>query len=144
MRALIHTCWINNASNKKINVVIKNTQMYCIINFHLVFFNIIDRVTSLVFSLFFICLIHFFILTEIYRIMDIRNTRRINSFHIQNNVQNLPSRPSLKVTKVCKKNCNKSQITNILHNKISRNLKGFEQILDHRDVNFFIITQKKT
>ena len=40
-RALIHTCWINKANNKKINKVIKNIQIYCIINFHLVFFNII-------------------------------------------------------------------------------------------------------
>ena len=141
--ALIHTCWINKASSKKIIVVIKNIQIYCIINFHLIFFNIRDQVTFFVFSLFFICLIHFFILTEIYRIMDMINIKRINSFHIQNKVQNVPSRPSLNVTNVCKKNCNNSQITNILHSKINRRFSDLEQILDHRDVSFFIIVEKR-
>ena len=139
IRALIHTCWINKANNKKINVVIKNIQIYCTINFHLIFFNIMDQVTCLVFSLFFICLIHFFMFAEIYRIMDIKNTRRINSFHIQKIVQNFPSRPSLNVTNVCKKNCNKSHITNILHNKTNRSLSDFGRIDHRREESFFIL-----
>ena len=91
------------------------------------------------FSLFFTVLIRHFKFANIYRIRVVTKIRRMNSFHIRTNVQNFPSRPSLKVTKVCKKNCNRSQITNILHNKISRNFSGFEQILDRRDVIFFII-----
>ena len=71
--------------------------------------------------------------------MDIKNTRRINSFHIQNNVQNVPSRPSLNVTNVCKKNCNKSHITNILHNKTSRSFNDLERIDHRREESFSIL-----
>jgi hypothetical protein len=85
-----------------------------------------------------------FKLLKMYRSRIIMNNKSINSFHIRNNVQNVPSRPSWNVTKVCKKNCNRSQIMNILHNNITQNLKGFEQILDHRDVSFFIFIEKKT
>ncbi len=84
-------------------------------------------------------LIRHFKFAKMYRSIIITKIRSINSFHIQNNVQNLPSRPSSKVTKVCKKNCNKSQITNILHNKLIQDLNDFEQILDRREVSFFMI-----
>lgn len=90
-------------------------------------------------SLFFIALVHFLMFAKKYRINITTNNSRINSFHIQNKVQNFPSRHNLKVTNVCRKNCNKSQITNILHNKIIRKFIGLEQILDHRDVSFFMI-----
>ena len=83
-------------------------------------------------------LIRHFKLFKMYRSRIIMNNKSINSFHIRNNVQNVPSRPSWNVTKVCKKNCNRSQITNILHSKVIRNLSGLEQILDHRDVSFFM------
>ncbi len=84
-------------------------------------------------------LIHHLRLVKIYRNSIITKIKSINSFHIRNIVQNFPSRPSLNVTKVCKKNCNKSQITNILHNKLIQDLNDFEQILDRRDVSFFMI-----
>ena len=100
IRAFIPTCWINKANNRKSKTVIRNTQIYCMMNFHLIFFSIIDRFTFFVFSLFFIALIRFFIFAEMYRMIDTRNINRMNSFHIQNNVQNVPSRPSLNVTKV--------------------------------------------
>ena len=103
------------------------------------FFSNNFRVTLSVFSLFFTDLIRHFRFAKMYRNRTATKRRSINSFHIRNSVQNFPSRSSLKVTKVCKKNCNKSQITNILHSKINRNLRGFEQILDRRDVSFFII-----
>ena len=90
------------------------------------FFNNNFRLILLVFSLFFMPLIHHFKLSDTYRSRITINNNSINSFHIQNSVQNLPSRPSSKVTKVCKKNCKKSQITNILYNNIIRYLKGFE------------------
>ena len=95
------------------------------------------------FSLFFIDFIRCLKLAEIYRIIDTKNISNINSFHIRNSVRNFPSRPSLNVINVCKKNCNKSQITNILHNKINRSLSDFERI-DHRRVeSFFIIIRKR-
>ena len=103
------------------------------------FFNNNFHVTLSVFSLFFTALIHHFILAKVYRNNITTNSARINSFHIRNNVQNVPSRHNWKVTKVCKKNCNKSQITNILHSKTIQKLIGLEQILDHRDVSFFMI-----
>lgn len=120
-------------------VVIKNNRMNCMINFDCVFFSNKFRVILSVFSLFFIALIRHCRFVKIYRSSITMNKSNINSFHIQNSVQNFPSRPSLKVTKVCKKNCNRSQITKILHNKLVRNLKSLEQILDHRDVSFFMI-----
>jgi len=144
MNALTQTCCNHIAKSNKITVVIIKIKMNCIINFDWIFFSNNFRVILSVFSLFFMVLIRHFILSDTYRSRITINNNSINSFHIQNSVQNLPSRPSSKVTKVCKKNCNKSQITNILHNNIIRYLKGFEQILDHRDVSFFIFIEKKT
>ena len=82
IRAFIPTCWINKANNRKTKMVIRNTQIYCMMNFHLIFFSIIDRFTFFVFSLFFIALIRFFIFAEIYRMIDTRNINRMNSFNI--------------------------------------------------------------
>ena len=142
--ALIQTCCNNTAKNNKTMAVIINHNMNCITNFDSVFFNNNFQVILSVFSLFFMALIRHFKLLKMYRSRIIMNNKSINSFHIRNNVQNVPSRPSWNVTKVCKKNCNRSQIMNILHNNITQNLKGFEQILDHRDVSFFIFIEKKT
>jgi len=103
------------------------------------FFSSKFQVILSVFSLFFTALIRHFKLVKTYRISVMTNINNMNSFHIQTKVQNFPSRPSLNVTKVCKKNCSKSQITKILHNKPIRKFSGFEQILDHRDVSFFIV-----
>ena len=137
--ALIHICCNHNARSRKTIVVTIKHKMNCITNFDSIFFSNNFHVILSVFSLFFIALIHHFRLSKIYRNNTITKIRSINSFHIRNNVQNFPSRHSWKVTKVCKKNCNKSQIMNILHNNIIRNLRGLEQILDHRDVSFFMI-----
>ena len=71
-----------------------------------------------VFSLFLTILIRHFRFIKTYRTNITTNINSINSFHIRNNVQNFPSRHSLNVIKVCRKNCNKSQITKILHNKL--------------------------
>ena len=95
-------------------------------------------------SLFFMDLIRDFRLDNIYRNNITTKTNRTNSFHIHNRVQNFQSRHSLNVTKVWMKNCNKSQITNILHSKTIRKFIGFEQILSHRDASFFMITEKDT
>ena len=95
-------------------------------------------------SLFFMDLIRDFRLDNIYRNNITTKTNRTNSFHIHNRVQNFQSRHSLNVTKVWMKNCNKSQITNILHSKTIRKFIGFEQILSHRDVSFFMTTEKDT
>lgn len=113
------------------------------INFDCMFFSNNCRVILSAFSLFLIAEIRHFRFTMVYRNNVIIKIRSINSFHIQNSVQNLPSRPSLNVMKVCRKNCNKSQITKILHNKLIRKFKSLEQILDRRDVSFFIINRKK-
>jgi len=139
MKALIQTCCNHIAKSDKITVVITKIKINWITNFDSMFFSNKFQVTLSVFSLFFVDLIRHFRFAKIYRNRTTTKRRSINSFHIRNSVQNFPSRPSLKVTKVCKKNCNKSQITNILHSKINRNLRGFEQILDRRDVSFFII-----
>ena len=139
MKAFIQTCWIQIAKSKKTNVVIINIRMNWMINFDCVFFNNNFRVILLIFSLFFIALIRHFRCVKTYRSIITMNISNINSFHIQISVQIFPSRHNLKVTKVCKKNCSKSQITNILHNKLIRNLKSLEQMLDHRDVSFFIV-----
>ena len=144
MKALIHVSCSHIARSSKTIVVIIKQKMNWITNFDSIFLSNNFRVTLSVFSLFFMAFIHHFRLAKIYRIRIIMNNKSINSFHIQNNVQNFPSRHSLNVTKVCKKNCNKSQITNILHNKMIRNLRDLEQILDHRDVSFFILMEKKT
>ena len=144
MNALIPTCCNHTAKSSKIIVVITKIRMNWIINFDLIFLSNNFHVTLLVFSLFFIDLHRDFKLEKTYRNNITIKIRSINSFHIQNNVRNFPSRPSLKVTKVCRKNCSKSQITNILHNKTIRKFRGFEQTLDHRDVSFFMRFKKKT
>ena len=95
------------------------------------------------FSLFLIPFIRHFKFTEIYHTIDIRNINSINSFHIQNSVQNFPSRPSLKVTNVCRKNCNNSHITKILHNKTNRSLNDFERTDDRREESFSIVIKKR-
>jgi hypothetical protein len=137
--ALNHIACKHTANSNKTTVVVMNDKMNWITNFDWVFFSNNFHVILSVFSLFFMALIRHLILANIYRNNITTNSARINSFHIRNNVQNVPSRHNWKVTKVCKKNCNKSQITNILHSKIIQNLRGLEQILDHRDVSFFMI-----
>ena len=112
--------------------------MNCIINLDSIFFNNSFRVILSVFSLFFIDFIRHFKLANIYRSNIITKSIIINSFHIRNSVQNFQSRPNLKVINVCKKNCSISQITNISHSNFIRKFIGFEQILDHRDVSFFM------
>ena len=139
VNALIHTCCRHTAKSRNIIIVATKISRNWTINFDSVFFNSNFQVILSVCSLFFIALIRHLKLVKTYRSNIITKVRSINSFHIRNNVQNFPSRHSWKVTKVCKKNCNKSQITNILHNNIIRNLRGLEQILDHRDVSFFMI-----
>ena len=94
------------------------------------------------FSLFFISFIRHFRCVDMYRSSVIIKNSIMNSFHIRNNVQNFQFRHSLNVINVCKKNCSSNQITKILHNKIIRNLIGFEQMLDRRDVSFFILFMK--
>ena len=137
--ALNQTCCSHTAKSNKITVVIMKLRINWIMNFDWIFFNSNCRVILSVFSLFFIALIHHFRLVKIYRNKIIINVNNMNSFHIRNSVQNLPSRPSLNVTNVCKKNCNSSQITKILHKKLIRKFRGLEQILDHRDVSFFMM-----
>ena len=139
MKALIQTCWSHTARSNKTMIVIMKVKINWITNFDSTFFSNNFHVTLSVFSLFFMDLIRHFRFAKIYRNRTTTKRRSMNSFHIRSSVQNLPSRPSLNVMKVCKKNCNKSQITNILHSRISRNFSGFEQILDHRDVSFFMI-----
>jgi hypothetical protein len=139
MKALIQTCCNHIAKSDKTMVVIIKIKINWIINLDSTFFSNNFQVILSVLSLFFTALIRCFRFVKIYRNRITTKRSSINSFHIRSSVQNLPFRPSLKVTKVCKKNCNKSQITNILHSKINRNLRCFEQILDHRDVSFFII-----
>ena len=112
-------------------------------NFDLMFFISNARVIFSDFSLFLIDFIRHFRFVNTYRSIVTRNISKINSFHIQNNVQNLPSRHSLNVTKVCRKNCNNSQITNILHNKTNRFLVDVERIDDRRECSFFIIIKKR-
>ncbi len=136
---LIHTCWNTTAKSNKIRVVIVKTRMNWITNSDLIFLNSKDRVILSTFSLFFILSIRHLRFDKIYHNSITTNINSINSFHIRNNVQNFQFRQSLNVTKVCKKNWSKSQITNILHNKTTQNLKGFEQILDNRDEIFFMI-----
>jgi hypothetical protein len=48
------------------------------------------------------------------RITNIVKATIKNSFHIQIKVQSVPSRPSLNVTNVCKKNCNNNTPKNTL------------------------------
>ena len=141
-KAFSHTCCSQIARISNIKVVAMKIRINCNMNFDCIFFNNSGRVIFSTFSLFFIALDHFLIFDRKHRINIIINTSSINSFHIQNNVQNVPSRHNLNVTKVCRKNCNRSQITNILHSNDIRKLIGLEQILDHRDAIFFIIIEK--
>ena len=109
MKALIQTCWSHTARSNKTMIVIMKVKINWITNFDSMFFSNYFRVTLSVFSLFFTDLIRHFRFAKIYRNRTTTKRRSINSFHIRNSVQNFPSRSSLKVTKVCKKNCNKSQ-----------------------------------
>ncbi len=143
-KALIQVCCNHTAKSSRIIVVIMNINMNWIMNFDSMFLSNNFQVILSVFSLFFMALIRHFKFVKMYRSSITININNINSFHIQNNVRNLPSRPSLNVTNVCKKNCNKSQITKILHNRLIRKLIGLEQILDRRDVSFFMMSKKKT
>lgn len=101
------------------------------------------HVTLSVFSLYFTVLIHHFRFEVTYRSNAIINISKMNSFHSRNSVQNFPFRHSLNVTKVCRKNCNNSQITKILHSRAIQKFMGLEQILDHREVNFFMFFKRK-
>ena len=143
-KALIQTCCSHTAKSSRTMLVIRKIIINCTINFDWIFFINNFRVTLSVFSLFFTALIRHFRFAKMYRSSITMNINNMNSFHIQNNVQNLPSRPSLNVTKVCRKNCSKSQITKILHNRLIRKLIGLEQILDRRNVSFFMMSKKKT
>lgn len=138
-KALIQTCCSHKAKIKKNTHVIIKISRNCIMNFDLIFFSSNFQVISFVCSLFFIALVHHFKFESTYRMRVIAKISKINSFHIQNIVQNLPSHHSLNVTNVCKKNCNKSHITKILHNKISRCLSVIERIFSRHDESFFII-----
>ncbi len=113
--------------------------MNCIMNSDLIFLNNNDRVILSTFSLFFNFSIRHLRFAKTYHSIITPKINSINSFHIRINVQIFQFRQSLNVTKVCKKNCSKSQITNILHIKTIQNLKGFEQILDNRNEIFFMI-----
>jgi hypothetical protein len=115
-----HTFWIQIARKKKIINVIENISKNWIINSDFIFFRIIFREICSICSLFFIIVIHSFRWDNVYRSRIITKTNSINSFHIRNNVQNFPSRQSLNVTKVCKKNWRRSPIINILHNRAIR------------------------
>ena len=119
-KALIHTCWTKTARRSKTTVATKKISMNWITNFDWTFFSSSFRDILSVFSLFLTVLIHHFRFAKTYRSSITMNINNINSFHIRNNVQNFPSRHSLNVTKVCRKNCNKSQIIKILHNKLIR------------------------
>ena len=92
--ALIHICCNHTARSRKTIVVITKTKMNCITNFDSIFFSNNFHVILSVFSLFFIALIHHFRLAKIYRNSIITKVKSINSFHIQNKVQNFPSRQS--------------------------------------------------
>ena len=87
--------------------------------------------------------VHHFRFDRIYRKSATTNISNMNSFHIQNSVQNFQSRPSWKVTNVCRKNCSNNQITKILHNKTNRHLVDFERIDDHREESFSITVKKR-
>ena len=114
------TCCIHIAKRKNINRVAENIIMYCTINSDFTFFRIVFREICSKFSLFFILFIHSFVCDNMYRNRTITNIRSINSFRIQNNVQNFQSRQSLYVMNVCKKNWSNNPITNILHSKAIR------------------------
>ena len=118
--AFIHTCCIHTAKSNNMMVVAIKIRINCNINFDWMFLSNKDRVMFSVCSLFFTDLIHFLILANMYRSNITTNISNINSFHIHINVRNFPSRHNLKVTRVCRKNCNKSQITKILHSRAIR------------------------
>jgi len=98
--ALNHIACKHTANNNKTIVVVMNDKMNWITNFDWVFFTNNFHVILSVFSLFFTALIHHFMLAKMYRNNIMTNSARINSFHIRNNVQNVPSRHNWKVTKV--------------------------------------------
>lgn len=141
-KAFIQTCWNNIAKNSKTIIVTKKLSTNWMTNFDWIFFSNNFRDILSVFSLFFTALIHHFKFDRIYRSNITININKMNSFHIRNSVQNFPSRHSLNVTKVWRKNCNRSQITKILHNSEIQKFKDLEQILDHRDVSFFMFIKK--
>ena len=107
------------------------------------FFSNNFRVISFVCSLFFMAFVRDFKFDKTYRNNTIMNINSMNSFHIRNSVQNFPSRPNLNVIKVCRKNCNNSQITKILQNKTNRHFVDFERMDDHREDSFSIVIKKR-
>ena len=111
-----HTFWISRAIMKKAKNVIVNNKINWIINFGLKFLINRDREILSAFSLFFIADIQCFRFVKIYMMRIAMKTNNIISFQIQTKVRNFPFRPSLNVMNVCKKNCNRSHITKILHN----------------------------
>ncbi len=94
-------------------------------------------------SLFFMALVHHLKFDRMYRRSIITNINNMNSFHIQNSVQNFQSRPNWNVINVCRKNCSNSQIIKILHNKTNRHLVDFERMDDHREESFSIVVKKR-
>ena len=90
--ALNHIACRHTANSNKTIVVVMNDNMNCITNFDGVFFINNFHVILSEFSLFFIVFIHHFRLAKTYRSNIITNSAKINSFHIRNRVQNLPSR----------------------------------------------------
>ena len=61
-----------------------------------------------------------------YRPKNPHNHKMIISFRIQTIFQKVPSNQSLNVTKVCKKNCNKSQTKNILATRVKEEIIFWE------------------
>ena len=111
---------MQTAKRKNINKVAEKISINCTMNSDFTLFRIIFREICSEFSLFFILFVHSFICDNTYRNKITTKTNNINSFHIRNSVQNFPSRQSLNVMKVCKKNWSNSPITNILHSKAIR------------------------
>ena len=93
-KALIQTYCNHIANNKKTIQVIININRNWIINFDWIFFNNNFRVISFVCSLFFMALVHHFKFDNTYRRSIITNINNMNSFHIQNSVQNVQFRPN--------------------------------------------------
>jgi hypothetical protein len=139
IKAFPHTCCMSNASINRTISVIKNNAMNCMINFELIFFRNNEREIFSVFDLFFIPDIRSFELDKMYRNNITTKMSSIHSFHIHIKVRILQSRHNLKVTNVCRKNCNSNQITNILHNKLIQNLIGLEHIFFRYDLILFIL-----
>ena len=144
MKALIPTCCSHIVSSRNIIVVKINIKINCITYFDWQFFISRFRVIFWQFSLFFISFIRDLRFIDMYRINITISISSINSFHIQNRVRNFQSRHSLNVMNVCKKNCIKSHIINILHNNEARYLMLLFLILDNWDVSFFMVFGKNT